>query len=465
MAFTQEPFAQATTDWDLERLYTDLASAKQKVAPHKKKGLTDVEKLHLRGLLCGYSPSEIASQLIKTAKGVEVDLSNTLYRYAETLTGRPLNTLENWRNIVDWLEVGGYRQEVSPGSKGEGRSSPQNPNFTDWGEAPDVCVFYGRRSELATLRQWIVDQRCRLVALLGMGGIGKTALSVRLSEQIQGEFEYVIWRSLRHAPPIGDLLTNLIEFFSFHQESKPDLSQLIDYLRRHRCLVVLDEPEAIFQPGNPVGYYREGFEGYGELLRRVGVERHNSCFVLASREKPKEIASLEGDKLPVRSLILSSLKEAAQDILKEKGLFYQEEKWKILIQIYGGNPLSLRVVSTTIKDLFGGSVTDFLNQSTIIVPGDIRQLLEQQFARLSDLEKQIMYQLAIHLVPISLSQLVEDISLIKSKSELIEAVESLGQRSLIEKITVASEVLFTLQPVVMKYVKRIYPEGLSVSPG
>src|SRR5919202_1128610 len=109
MAFTQEPFAQAATDWDLERLYTDLASAKQKVAPHKKKGLTEVEKLHLRGLLCGYSPAAIAAKLVKGVKGVEVDLCNTLYRYAETLTGRPLNTLENWRDIVEWLEVAGYR--------------------------------------------------------------------------------------------------------------------------------------------------------------------------------------------------------------------------------------------------------------------------------------------------------------------------------------------------------------------
>ncbi len=461
MAFTQEPFAQAATDWDLERLYTDLASAKQKVAPHKKKGLTEVEKLHLRGLLCGYSPTEIASRLIKTAKGVEVDLSNTLYRYAETLTNRRLNTLENWRDIVDWLEVRGYRQEASLGSKGVGKSSSsiQNPKFTDWGEAPDVCVFYGRTEELATLKQWIVNEHCRLVALLGMGGIGKTALSVRLAEQIQDEFEYVIWRSLRHAPPIEDLLTNLIEFFSNQQENKPNLSRLIDYLRKHRCLLVLDEPETIFRPGNPVGHYREGFEGYGELLRRVGVERHNSCLVLTSREKPKEIASLEGDRQPVRSLTLSSLKEAAQDILQEKGLFYEKEKWRILIQIYGGNPLALRVVSTTIKDLFGGSVTDFLKQSTIIVPGDIRQLLDQQLARLSDLEKKIMQQLAIHPIPISLSQLTEDISLIKSKSELIEAMESLSQRSLIERSTVASEVLFTLQPVVMKYVKRIYPVG------
>jgi len=46
--------------------------------------------------------------------------------------------------------------------------------------------------------------------MLGMGGIGKTALSVKLAEKISGEFEYVIWRSLRDAPLLKDLLTDII---------------------------------------------------------------------------------------------------------------------------------------------------------------------------------------------------------------------------------------------------------------
>jgi len=53
MASVEERFAQAANYWDLETLYTDIASAKGKC-------LTPIEKLHLRGLLCGYSPSEIA---------------------------------------------------------------------------------------------------------------------------------------------------------------------------------------------------------------------------------------------------------------------------------------------------------------------------------------------------------------------------------------------------------------------
>jgi hypothetical protein len=46
----------------------------------------------------------------------------------------------------------------------------------DWGEAPDILGFVGRAAELTTLRGWVLGQRCRLVAVLGLGGVGKRHL-------------------------------------------------------------------------------------------------------------------------------------------------------------------------------------------------------------------------------------------------------------------------------------------------
>jgi hypothetical protein len=106
MASAEERFAQATNYWDLETLYTDIASA-------KGKRLTPVEKLHLRGLLCGYSPAEIAERLNKNVKGVEVDLSNTLYKYVKNLVDKSDEKVENWRNITEWLEEAGYKSQPS----------------------------------------------------------------------------------------------------------------------------------------------------------------------------------------------------------------------------------------------------------------------------------------------------------------------------------------------------------------
>ncbi len=219
--------------------------------------------------------------------------------------------------------------------------------YQDWGEAIDVSIFYGRAAELAALNQWVVNDRCRLVALLGMGGIGKTALAVRIAEQVQGEFKYLIWRSLRNAPPVKELLTELILFFSHQQEAnlpetiESQISRLMEYLRSSRCLLILDNGESILRSGEYAGRYCAGYEGYGQLLRRVADERHQSCLILTSREKPIGLTAREGETLPVRSLQLAGLRQAeAQEILKAKGLISTEQKSRKLIEYYTGNPRS-----------------------------------------------------------------------------------------------------------------------------
>jgi hypothetical protein len=69
----------------------------------------------------------------------------------------------------------------------------------DWGDAPDLTDFVGRAEELATVRDWVVRERCRLVCVLGMGGIGKTNLAAKLARDIAPVFQCVYWRGLRNA--------------------------------------------------------------------------------------------------------------------------------------------------------------------------------------------------------------------------------------------------------------------------
>ncbi|HEY9666185.1 MAG TPA: NB-ARC domain-containing protein [Coleofasciculaceae cyanobacterium] len=339
---------------------------------------------------------------------------------------------------------------------GEAIQNPKSKiqNRTDWGEAIDVSAFYGRATELATLERWIIQERCRLVALLGIGGIGKTALSVKLAEQVQDKFEYVIWRSLHNAPSLESLLASLIEFLSNQQDiDLPDdvnhrISRLLDYLKKHRCLLVLDNAETILYRPTTQEMCEE-YEGYGKLFKRIGESPHQSCLVLTSREKPKEVAALEGETLPVRSLQLPGLATVeAQEIFRGKGNFSgSEDDWQTLIQSYVGNPLALKIVATTIHDLFDSNISYFLAHG-IVVFGDIQNLLNQQFVKLPHLEKEIMYWLAINREPVAIAELKTDLLLPILPSQLLEALESLERRSLIEK----GSALFTLQPVLMEYV-------------
>jgi len=80
------------------------------LAKAKGKNLTQVEKLHLCGLLCGFSPAEIAEKRHKNAAGLSVDLSNTVYQYIKVVLNK--EQIENWRNICQWLEEAGYKNQI-----------------------------------------------------------------------------------------------------------------------------------------------------------------------------------------------------------------------------------------------------------------------------------------------------------------------------------------------------------------
>ena len=333
----------------------------------------------------------------------------------------------------------------------------------DWGDAIDVSIFYGRAQELTTLQTWLVQDRCRLITLLGMGGMGKTALSIKLADTIQGEFQCLIWRSLRDAPPIDELLTTLIQFLS-QQEGQPPantsgkLSRLIELLRQSRCLLILDNFDAVLQGSQRTGTYRDGYEAYGELLKRIGEIAHQSCVILTSREKPQEIAALEGMTVPVRSLSLDGLSVLeGEQIFATKGLAGAPTDRQTLVNLYRGNPLALKIAATSILDLFKGQVDQFLQQGATVFNG-IQSLLEQQIKRLSPLEAQIMFWLAVNREATSPAELQADLITSVSRGKILEALEALSWRSLIE-FTHAG---YTQQPVVMEYMSDRLIEQIDV---
>ncbi|MFN3359859.1 MAG: NB-ARC domain-containing protein [Pseudanabaenaceae cyanobacterium] len=434
----EQAFSEAAQEWDLTRLYHDL----EKISA---KELKPIEKACLRGLLCRYRPGQIAHKLAWTAGALRVELNKGLYRYIEALTGQPPNTLR-WEKISEWLA--NYRYPD--------RQAAPTPTHIDWGEAPEVRQFFGRRDELQTLQQWIVHDRCRVVAIWGMGGIGKTALAVKLVEQINHHFSLVLWRSLRYVLP----LSQVIEGWS--KKLGNTEGDLLAALKQQRCLLVIDDFEAVLQDGELAGSYRLGCESYGTLLRRLGAERHQSCVLILSREHPKEILLLQGEELPVRSLKLQGMQlEGAKELLRAKGFDPNLTGVNELIQQYRGNPSALKLVALTIKELFNGNVAEFLRQTALSLGDVLRSLLYEQFNRLSDLEKEILYWLALKRRPIGLQELREAMAISSSGSELIDALESLRWRSLIEKSPDA-EVQFTLEPVVMKYVHQKLMEEITL---
>ncbi|MEL6222092.1 MAG: NB-ARC domain-containing protein [Cyanobacteria bacterium J06627_8] len=343
--------------------------------------------------------------------------------------------------------------------------------YQNWGEAPEISSFCGRSPELATLNAWMTTEQCRLIGISGMAGIGKTSLVVKAAEAVQDTFDVLVYRSLQSAPPPSELLSELADELvnstndndaeSDTTTASPlgtidnDGSAIVDSLRDRRCLLILDDVEAALQSGELVGQYRTGYEAYGVFLRRIGTERHQSCVVVISRELPREVSALAGAEHAVREINLSGMSMTdGKKFLESTGLVKRGSTFDALIQRYRGNPSALRVVSKLVQEFFGGDVIQFMSQSTVFVTDVVTELLSQQIERLSDLEIEVMYWLAIACQPISLSELKTKLWRSVSTTELLSALQSLQRRSLIEKDSTndGNEAIFTLQPVVMKFV-------------
>lgn len=331
--------------------------------------------------------------------------------------------------------------------------------YRDWGAAEPVSDCYGRTQKLNTLKEWILQDKCNLILLLGQGGIGKTTLSIKLAKEIENNFDYIIWRKLVASPSVEEIIADAIQLFSNQQDTtlpetlEEKITRLIHYLESSRCLIVLDNAESILQSGSHIGQYREGYQGYGDLLKRIAQSSHQSCLLITSREKPEAIDLIARKTKTIQSLELDGLNvEDGRKIFTNFGDFFgSEADWNLVIEHYTGNPLALEFAAKEIQYSLSGNLSILVKnyfEAGLLIFNEINDLLERQFCRISDSEKLIMYWLAINYEPVLDKELQEDIFSREFKGKILQSLASLKRRSLIKNTPLG----YTQLPVLKEYI-------------
>lgn len=158
--------------------------------------------------------------------------------------------------------------------------------------------FIGRREEIKQLDALVTNNDIRLITLLGVGGTGKTRLSIQSAAELNCCFDDGIWFvPLAAVQSLQGLVSTTARSlgFSFYQGEETPRQQLVDYLRHKQMLVILDNFEQLLSDGT-------------ELVREILETSPGVKLMVTSRER----LNLQAEQIfPVGGLLIPHPQEAA----------------------------------------------------------------------------------------------------------------------------------------------------------
>jgi nucleoside phosphorylase len=258
------------------------------------------------------------------------------------------------------------------------KTQPISPNFFAYDD-----TWVGRESLIQDLSPRIRSS-CRLLILVGITGIGKTALgerlAVELSDWFEGDWSKFHEENFDDNPQSNDFASVAARWLEkwgelITPEDRKDtqrlLYRLVRYLKENRYLVQLDSLENILQGNEEEGWSDFKDEWWVRFFESLlAADSCESCIILTSQDLPAQIPTigtryqnfwycqpLSGLEEPER---LALFDKTGLDVGTEStGKPYLER----IGRAYEGHPLALRVIAGEIRNQpFDGNVLAYWNQ-------------------------------------------------------------------------------------------------------
>jgi hypothetical protein len=292
--------------------------------------------------------------------------------------GKALSTVSNFFNAKK-VAISTFEEicEVLGLDKREIQRSLQSDQEPEMIAIPDFFAYddawVGRENLVKDLGDRL-KASCRLLILLGISGIGKTALAEKLAINLQG---WLVGNSklLRANFDFGDKANDFVSVaFRWLGESGEKLSAenkkpeillpiLVNYFRENRVLVLIDSLETLLTVNdseNSNNFADEWWEKF--FLNILAAESCQCRIIVTSQDLPVKLL-ISKYKHSWHRQVLSGLTESEQvELFETTGLNVDEDSAdkSLLVRIgkaYQGHPLVLRVIiGEILSEPFNGDV-------------------------------------------------------------------------------------------------------------
>ena len=278
-----------------------------------------------------------------------------------------------------------------------------------------TTTFIGREAELADIKRLLLEEPgCRLLNLVGPGGIGKTRLALATAGQLLDAFPdgtyFVSLASVAEAEDIVPAMAAALNF-TFYGATEPK-EQLLDYLRSKKLLIVADNFEHLLDGSHllteiisqaPDVYLMVTSRERLNLQEEWGYDVRGLLFPASSNQTSEVSETSEALEE------YSSLKLFLQRARRAKASFTPsvEETAAIIriCQLVDGMPLGLELAAPWVRTLSCREIADeiarnldFLTTSLRNIPErhrSLRVVFEQTWERLSPDEQAVLQQLSV----------------------------------------------------------------------
>ncbi len=267
-------------------------------------------------------------------------------------------------------------------------------------------LFFGRETELKKIKVALQDPSCRLLTLLGQGGIGKTRVVVQAAAEQMADFaDGVYFVSLAPVASPDAVLMAVASAVRFGFSGEADMTkELIGFFKDRKLLLVLDNFEHLLPAASFVGELLDSAPGVRVLVSsRIRLDIPNEKILeLEGLEYPEEGTQRSVESFSAFKFFMNCVQRVRADItIKE-----DEVKEVVRIcQLVGGAPLGLELAAVWVQILSFREIRaeiekniDFLASNRQDVPErqrSLRAVFEYSWGLLSDGDKKMVRALSV----------------------------------------------------------------------